>query len=122
MSRGFLVGAVCILSVTGLVGCSEEQPTKPCDQSLMSYLDGTLQAVADCVNSDTVLLIQDASPRVGEEPSLDGNELLRARWRVVNACSDSEELSTATVVEVAVIPTSYAITDADFADAVVCEW
>lgn len=72
------------------------------------------------------MLIQDVSPRVGREASYRDHR--RNGWIVVASCADSEDIGSATAIEVAVIPErTYSetvraeIAEGLFADAVTCD-
>ncbi|WP_162622934.1 hypothetical protein [Microbacterium suaedae] len=88
---------------------------------LSSLADDTDRLAGDVV-PDTTYMVQDASPRIGEPPMFDGDDALWGEWTIVNACSDGDTLEDSTVIEVAVIPADHDIDEADFSDAVACEW
>lgn len=111
-----------IVIAGALSGCSPAADPNACDADASTFVDKSLEDFASCVQDDTTLIIQDASPRVGEEATFRDVEGERGRWIVVASCSNDEDWRLATVVEVAVIPTPHVSGEADFGDAVVCDW
>lgn len=118
--RALILGAASLAAVLGLTGCLE--PRLPVDKTVGK----PLSAVDDVLPETSLLLIQDTSPRVGRAASYyDGDG---RSWIVVSSCADSEDVDTATAMEVAVIPsTTYTdavrsdVADGSFLDAVTCD-
>lgn len=121
-SRTTALGVFAVVAGFTLAGCSPGQPANGCSSDLASYVDQSLQVISDCIHEGSVLIIQDASPRVAELPSYIDSVGLRGNWRVVNACARDNVLDEETIIEVAVIPIDHEMSEADFVDAVVCDW
>lgn len=118
-----LIAAVTLLALAA--GCTPGQspsPTPSCAPDLKTWIGQPLDKFVACTGGDETLLVQDASPRVGLTPSYDGTPGKNGQWRIVNACSDAPDWLAAKTVEVAVVPVQHAVGDADFSDAVVCEF
>lgn len=114
------VAAVALAS--SLSGCSPAVVVHPED------IVGLTFAEADpLLPQDPTYLIQDASPLVGEAPRYSGLDFGSSQWVIIAACADSNELATASTIEIAVIPVdrpliSEETKDEDFAGAVSCEF
>lgn len=86
-----------------------------------------LAVVSEAMPEQSTLLIQDASPRVGEEATYsDASD--QQQWVVVAICADAEQLKDTTSVEVAIIlkdsftkTIKAELADGNFDDAVACE-
>lgn len=118
-----VLAALTVLTLAA--GCTPGQspsPTPSCAPDLKAWIGQPLDKFVACKGGDGTLLVQDASPRVGMTPSYDGTPGKNGQWRIVNACSDAPDWLGAKTVEVAVIPVDHAVGDADFSDAVVCEF
>lgn len=79
------------------------------------------------VSMDAVFVVQDASPRVGLDPSFVSDETFSSRWLIVAACSDLPGLAQSTVIEVAVVPIDTVMglsvgSTVEFSDAVSCQF
>ncbi|WP_156761380.1 hypothetical protein [Microbacterium karelineae] len=96
------------------------------DQRVDAYIGEPLSNLTDrgdtVADGDVTFMVQDASPRVGERATFSANMLRSSEWTIVNACSDGETIGESKVIEIAVIPTGHDIDEADFSDAIACEW
>lgn len=124
MIRAFRIvpTVVACAFATGLMGCAPQQPASTCGSDRAEYIGGTLEEFSGCIAEEATLLIQDASPRVGQSPSFTDDPGARGSWRVVEACSSGDDWRVDAYVEVAVIPIAHEAPEADFSDAVVCDW
>jgi len=118
---GLAACAAVIVCCAALPGCA---PTGlQTDEAVRKPLD----TVSDAVPETSLLLIQDASPRVGK-PASYTTTAAQEQWIVVAICADNQYLSAATSVEVAVIPKASLsptvrseLADGAFDDAVDCK-
>lgn len=125
-------GRLLIIAVAGALATSAMVACAP--TSLGSSADAAEQLVglrlseaAPTIGDDSLLLVQDASPRLQLEASFSTDDLASSRWLVVAACSDATTLKESSVVELAVVPAS-GVADLEsvdwdrFADAVLCDF
>lgn len=80
------------------------------------------------VGDDSLLLVQDASPRVGKEASYQDGQHDEDRWTVVATCATGTTFEKSDKVEVALVPTAALSTDelkrvktGSMADAASCQ-
>jgi hypothetical protein len=110
-----------MIAVTvGLGGCATP------GLSIEETVGMSLPRIDDHVAETSTLLVQDVSPRVGEDASYSMNN--QSAWVVVASCADAVVVDDASETEVAVIPErTYTddvreqIADGAFADAVACD-
>ena len=122
MRTSLAAGALALIAAA-LTGCvPTHTPVAPSD-----VIGETLDALSDTVLANATLLVQDASPRVGEQPSYTGEPDLDGLWVIVAACSSDRDLATSVEVEVAVLPSASVtagveadIDDGQYRDAVDC--
>jgi hypothetical protein len=115
-----LIAGIVLGAAAPLLACSASVD-ESCAGSLDQYVGQSLAAFSDCIDEESTLIIQDVSPLVGEAASFRDEEG-RQNWIVVAGCSSDEDWRTAETVEVAVIPRSHSLDEADFTDVVVCAW
>ena len=115
-----LVATAVLFATSSCSGETSEQGTDDVVGMTFADAEGHLP-------EDAVYLLQDASPRVGLEPSYTEDQFGSSRWVIVAACSDSDNLLSAETVELALIPfgafESVAMDDSwsdRFQDAVTC--
>lgn len=68
------------------------------DQAVGKHVD----VVSTHLSDETTLLVQDVSPRVGEDASYKGDDS-GADWTIVASCGDAATVDSSSVVEIAVI-------------------
>ena len=123
VSRSIGVSLTCAAVLAlGLSACTSEPPV-----SAQDLVGLTLADAQPLLPPDPIYLVQDASPLVGEPPSYSGFVFASSRWTIISACADSEVLSAARTIEIAVIPVGYplvspATKERDFAHAVTCDF
>jgi hypothetical protein len=115
---------VALILVISASGCSAPSPV-----ARDAIVGQTLAEAAAVLPEDSISIVQDASPRVGVDPSYNGSQAGSSQWTIVAACADSDNLLDAGQIEIAVLPTgsvdegvSAAIANGDFEDAVSCDF
>lgn len=116
-----LIAGILLSTAATLVACSASADAS-CAGSLDQHVGQSLAAFSDCIDEESTLVIQDVSPLVGEEASFRDEEGSRQNWIIVAGCSSDGDWRRAETVEVAVIPRSHSLDEADFTDVVVCAW
>lgn len=95
-------GAGCTLAVAALLsGCGAASPVEPA-----SLIGQTLEVLSQGPGAEATLLVQDASPRIGEAPAYDGDPDRDAAWVIVAICTSDDDVAASSDIEVAVLPTS----------------
>lgn len=89
------------LSALALIGgCAQSEPPLGVDETRGSTLD-----VVDAhLSQETTLMVQDLSVLLDAEPTYGRVATFPQEWLIIAACADTDDIDTATTVEVAVIP------------------
>lgn len=75
------------------------------EELLIAGVEGrALGDVTVHVSPDATLLVQDASPVVGREPSYDTSQQDSANWTIVEGCSTRASVDASAEVELSVVP------------------
>jgi hypothetical protein len=101
-----------------LLGCSAAGPN-----TLSSLVGRTFADVDDLLPEGATYFIQDASPIVGAAPSFTEEQFGQSIWTIVGVCADSDDITTADSIEIAVVPTdrSYDLDALDISNVITCE-
>lgn len=114
-----LLGACSIAVSLALAGCGKQVQTP-----VGELRGGSLEEVTERVSESSLLLIQDASPRIGLEAQY-AEDSYPDRWAIVALCADAPSLEGSETVEVAVVPeesmSEHVLLSDLFEDAVACE-
>jgi hypothetical protein len=115
---------VALILLIGATGCGAPPPV-----AQEAIVGQTLAEATAVLPEESISIVQDASPRVGLDPSYSGSQAGSSQWTIVAACADSDNLLDAGQIEIAVLPTgsvddgvSAAIANGDFDDAVSCDF
>lgn len=100
-------GALAALAVLVLANCSGPSPLEVLETAVPDMVGENLASVERLeIPDDAVVIVQDASPRVGLEPTYDESQWGSSQWFVVAACTSpkSAEQAASIGIQVAVIP------------------
>ena len=125
MRTALTAGAVAFALSAALAGCVLFQPPPVAPAS---FVGETLDLLTGGPGADATRLIQDASPRIGQTPSYNGNPDRDEFWVIVAICTSNEDVAASSEIEVAVLPAGSItpsieedIAAGQYRDAVDCE-
>ena len=120
------VTIAALVASVSLTSCSVPPPVRSSE-----FIGQTMEAVAERLGDreDLTQITQDVSVVVGLEPEFNGDELDSPAWTVLAGCADDDDVNKATVLELAVIPTTEftpsiaeRLAEGEFEDTVVCDF
>lgn len=116
--------AAGVLVVSGCAHADEAPEAFP----IADVTGHSLGDVTGHVDPDATLLVQDASPLVGREPSYNTSQQDSANWTILEGCSTDASIDASAEVELSVVPSdtydqvvASAASDGPYTGTVTCE-